>query len=164
LTTTTPTADLRNVDLSEADEFESGPPHEIFARLRAEAPVHRNRSREEADFWSVTRYEDVESVLRDSETFASGRPIAFMHDEKSILPVEVLQGMMVNQDPPRHTRSRKIVRSAFTPPAMQAFAPQIAALCEQLVDGIRRARRVRLRRRPGGHAAARGDHRSAGYP
>jgi linalool 8-monooxygenase len=128
--------DLSSVDLSEADEFESGPPHEIFARMRAEAPVHRNRSRDEADFWSLFRYEDVAAVLKDSETFASGKPIAFMHDEKSILPVEVLQGMMVNQDPPQHTHSRKIVRGSFTPKAMGEFEPKIAALCTQLVDEI----------------------------
>jgi linalool 8-monooxygenase len=135
-TTTTAELDLARVDLSEADEFESGPPRELFARMRAEAPVHRNRSRDEADFWSLFRYEDVATVVRDNETFASGKPIAFMHDEKSILPVEVLQGMMVNMDAPAHSRYRKIVRGAFSPKAMSQFEPAIAALCTELVDGI----------------------------
>ena len=136
MSTSTTELPLERVDLSEADEFETGPPHALFARMRAEAPVHRNRSRDEADFWSLFRHEDIGAVLKDSDTFASGRPIAFMHDEKSILPVEVLQGMMVNQDPPQHTKSRKIVRASFTPKAMKEFEPAIAALCTELVDGI----------------------------
>ena len=128
--------DLDRVDLSEADEFESGPPHEIFRRLRAEPGLHRNRSREEADFWSVVRYDDINAVVKDPETFSSARPIAFMHDEKSILPIEVLQGMMINMDPPAHSRYRKLVQRAFTPAAMAGFEPQLQALCTRLVDDV----------------------------
>jgi cytochrome P450 len=133
---TTTAIDVSTIDLSDADEFESGPPYELFAKLRAQAPVHRNRSKVESDFWSVTRYEDVVAVTRDTETFASGRPIAFMHDERSIVPIPVLQGMMVNMDPPKHTRYRKIVQASFTPRAINAFEPQIAAVCSELVDNI----------------------------
>jgi linalool 8-monooxygenase len=128
--------DLDQVDLSEADHFESGPPHEIFKRLRAEPGLHRNRSRGEADFWSLTRYDDINVVVKDHETFSSARPIAFMHDEKSIIPIEVLQGMMINMDPPVHSRSRKIVARAFTPAAMAAYEPQLKALCAELVDNV----------------------------
>jgi cytochrome P450 len=128
--------DLSRLDLSEADEFESGPPHEIFTRMRADAPVHLNRSQEEAQFWNVTRHADVMAVTADEVTFSSASPIAFMHDEKSILPVEVLQGMMINMDPPKHSRYRKIVRAAFTPKAMAEFGPRIQSLCTELVDNI----------------------------
>jgi cytochrome P450 len=131
-----PDIDLSRLDLSEADEFESGPPHEIFTRMRADAPMHLNRSREEADFWNITRHADVMAVTGDEVTFSSASPIAFMHDEKSILPVEVLQGMMINMDPPKHSRYRKIVRAAFTPKAMAEFGPRIQALCTELVDNI----------------------------
>ena len=121
--------DLDRIDLSEADHFENGPPHEIFRRLRAESGLHRNRSREEADFWSLVRYDEINQVVKDPETFSSARPIAFMHDEKSIIPIEVLQGMMINMDPPAHSRYRKIVARAFTPAAMASYVPQLQALC-----------------------------------
>ena len=136
LSSTTIEIDLSHVDLSEADEFEAGPPHEIFKRLRAEAPVHRNHSREEADFWSITRHADVIAVTADEVTYSSASPIAFMHDEKSIIPIPVLQGMMVNMDPPKHSRYRKVVRASFTPKAMGRFEPTIRALCTELVDNI----------------------------
>jgi cytochrome P450 len=136
VTTTSAGVELDQIDLSDADDFESGPPHRLFEQLRAQAPVHLNRSKVERDFWSVTRYEDVMAVTQDNVTFASGRPIAFMHDENSILPIPVLQGMMINKDAPDHSRYRKVVRAAFTPGAMQAFAPQIQALCTELVDGV----------------------------
>jgi linalool 8-monooxygenase len=136
LSSTTIDIDLSRVDLSEADEFEAGPPHEIFKRMRADAPVHFNHSRDEADFWSITRHADVMAVTGDEVTFSSASPIAFMHDEKSIIPIEVLQGMMVNMDPPKHSRYRKVVRASFTPKAMAQFEPTIRALCTELVDNI----------------------------
>jgi cytochrome P450 len=136
VSSTTVEIDLSRVDLSDADEFEAGPPYEIFARMRDEAPVHLNRSREEADFWSVTRHADVIAVTADEVTFSSASPIAFMHDEKSIIPIPVLQGMMVNMDPPKHSRYRKVVRAAFTPKAMAQFEPTLRALCTELVDNI----------------------------
>ncbi|MGE4427996.1 MAG: cytochrome P450, partial [Solirubrobacteraceae bacterium] len=135
-TTISATTDLESIDLSEADEFEAGPPHAILTRLREEAPVHLNRSRDEAPFWNITRHADVMAVTADERTFSSASPIAFMHDEKSILPVEVLQGMMINMDPPKHSRYRKIVRAAFTPKAMAHFGTQIQDLCTELVDGV----------------------------
>lgn len=128
--------DIDTIDLSEADEFEHGPPHHLFQVLRDHAPVHRNRSRDEADFWNVTRHADVMAVTADEVTFSSASPIAFMHDEKSIIPIEVLQGMMINMDPPKHSRYRKVVRSAFTPKAMAEFGPAIETLCTELVDDI----------------------------
>jgi len=135
-TITAQDVDIDTIDLSEADEFEHGPPHHLFQRLRDDAPVHHNRSRDEADFWNVTRHADVMAVTADEVTFSSASPIAFMHDEKSILPVEVLQGMMINMDPPKHSRYRKVVRAAFTPKAMAEFDPAIEKLCTELVDDI----------------------------
>lgn len=53
---------LGGFDLSDQDRFTDGFPHEVFARLRKEAPVLRHppgRTRDGEDFWVLSRYDDV---------------------------------------------------------------------------------------------------------
>lgn len=128
--------DLNRVDLSEADEFVAGPPHHIFSQMRADGPVHRNHSQHEGDFWSVVSHAEINTVLRDSETYSSARPMAFMHEENPIIPVEVLQSMLLNMDAPNHTRYRKIVRGFFSPGVMAQHEDLVARHCREIVDGI----------------------------
>jgi cholest-4-en-3-one 26-monooxygenase len=57
-----PDIDLNKVDLMNEDLFEEGPPHELFARLRTEAPVIAMHSEEAGDYWSVTKAADISEV------------------------------------------------------------------------------------------------------
>ncbi len=67
--------DLQQVLVTERELWAQGPPHELFARLRAECPVHWTSRLtdypDEAGFWSVTRAEDVHTVSRDWRTYSS---------------------------------------------------------------------------------------------
>ncbi|MFM9126602.1 MAG: cytochrome P450, partial [Solirubrobacterales bacterium] len=65
---------LEEIDLGDMSLWEQGPPHEIFDRLRAEAPVHWSPMAtwpEEPGFWSITRPEDIHAISRDWETYSS---------------------------------------------------------------------------------------------
>jgi cytochrome P450 len=88
-------------------------------------PVHRC-DEFQPPFYTISRYEDVESTLRDIETFSSqhGQGPRFTQP----------QGMLC--DPPQHTYMRKLVQQAFTPRAMDALRPQVEALTQQLIDDI----------------------------
>ena len=70
-------SDLENVLLTPRELWREGPPHELFASLRRECPVHRTERfiefPEEPGFWSVTTAEDVLAVSRDWRTFSSER-------------------------------------------------------------------------------------------
>ncbi|MDA0979521.1 MAG: cytochrome P450, partial [Proteobacteria bacterium] len=94
-------------------------------QLLEQCPVHRC---DEFDppFYTLSRYADVESALRDIQTYSShyGQGPRFTEP----------QGMLC--DPPRHTYIRSIVQQAFTPPAMRALEPRIASLTDQLLDKI----------------------------
>ena len=61
--------DLDEVLVTESPLWEDGPPHELFARLRGECPVHWTKRitefPEEAGFWSITTADDVLAVSRD---------------------------------------------------------------------------------------------------
>jgi cholest-4-en-3-one 26-monooxygenase len=109
---------LATIDLTNQDAFVNGVPHEWFATLRREAPIFWHPEPDGGPgFWCVTRYDDVVTVNRDNQTFSSARGAVFMWD----LPPDGLEQqrlMMLNMDPPMHTRYRRLVNKGFTPRMM----------------------------------------------
>ena len=103
-------------------------PYPIYRRLRAEAPLYYN---ERYDFFAISLAEDVERVLADHGTFISGRG-AFLDFIRANL--EMPPGMFIFEDPPSHTRHRKLLSRVFTPRRMAELEPQIRAYCARSLD------------------------------
>jgi cytochrome P450 len=80
---------------------------------------------------SVFRYEDIQGVLRDHETFSNVFPRPSAVTE--VLGEEPPPSML-GSDPPRHTRLRSLVSSAFTPRIVQRLEPRMIEVANQLVD------------------------------
>jgi cytochrome P450 len=118
MTTISPDLDLGDLSL-----WADGPPHEVFAHLRREHPVHwspLNGFPNERGFWSITRYEDVAAVGRDHSTFSSEEGGIIAVDKVWDIPgvpssLELTRKMLIAQDPPRHDRLKALVQAAFTP-------------------------------------------------
>lgn len=93
--------------------------------LLRECPVHRC---EEFDppFYTLSRYADVESALRNIELFSS----QYGQGPRFSEPV----GMLC--DPPQHTHLRSIVQSAFSPRKMLALQAITQQITTQLMDEI----------------------------
>jgi len=109
--------DLTDVDLSDPTWFAQGPPHALFARMRAEAPLHWNVSRHHPDipnFWSVTRAADIEMVSKQPHLFSSYNRGILMGDN-AIAPLDLMRNLVIYKDPPEHTRYRKLIQLAFMP-------------------------------------------------
>ncbi|HEU5024349.1 MAG TPA: cytochrome P450 [Spirillospora sp.] len=129
--TTTP-----EIDLVEPGAYErGGVPHEQLAWLREHDPVHRHHGdpeRGNPPFWAVTRHADVVRVSRHPEIFSSYERLA-LFDEPPEDHLALQRLMMLNQDPPEHTRKRGIVNRGFTPRAIGALADHIREICGRLV-------------------------------
>ncbi len=108
----------------------SGPPHEFFDRLRRDEPVHWHASTRYAPgFWVCTRYADVIAIERDVKTFSSAQGGALLDDQ-----TEGTELMMLNQDPPQHTRLRNLVARGFTPKVIKQMEPHIREAAKVIVD------------------------------
>jgi cytochrome P450 len=127
--------DLDQVDLMDEDLFEDGPPHELFARMRAHAPVRWNQMRDGDGFWSVTKAADIAAISKDPTTFSSERRGVFVK-ENMPMPLDVLNQVILGMDPPRHTKYRGIVQKAFTPRIIALQEDQIRARVVRLIDDI----------------------------
>jgi linalool 8-monooxygenase len=127
--------DLATVDLTDADLFLDGPPHELFARMRAEAPVRWNPMADGDGFWSVTKAADIAAVSKDPATFSSERNGVFIR-EGMPMPLEILNQVILGMDPPRHVKYRTIVQKAFTPRIVAQQEGHIRARVTRLIDDI----------------------------
>jgi len=113
------------LDLTDPDLYARRIPHEEFAALRRAAPVHWNPQPSDMGFhddgfWAVTRHKDVIAISRDSDTFSSyenGAIVRFPSGNTRD-QVELQRVIMLNTDPPHHTKIRGIVSRGFTPRAI----------------------------------------------
>ncbi len=83
-------------------------PYPYYSYMRRHAPVYWIES---LQAWAVSRYADVDAATRDPKTFSSSGFIATIFGDLNPVP-EV--SWMLDLDPPKHTRLRKLVNKAFT--------------------------------------------------
>jgi cytochrome P450 len=108
----------------------------VFAELRANRPISWHRpvnnglfeDPNDQGFWAVVRHADLVEVTRRPGDFLSGEGIMFESMPKELL--DAGQGFIA-MDPPRHTKIRRLVASAFTP-------KQLARIDDHIVDNARR--------------------------
>jgi cholest-4-en-3-one 26-monooxygenase len=134
-TTSPAEVELASVDLTDASWFAEGPPHELFARLRAEDPVHRNPLPDGTHCWSVTRHADVSAISRDTETFSSHRAGIFLHPDQ-VVPLALTQNLLLYKDPPEHTKYRLILQKAFTPHTVAALEDAVRTRVTKTIDKV----------------------------
>jgi cytochrome P450 len=117
--------------------YESGPPLEALRRLRAERPVvwvdepALHGFPAGPGFWLVLRHAEVERVLRDPATFSSWLGATQVRDAADL---DWVRRMMLNMDPPDHSRLRRLLTRSFTPRAVTALTASIEATAARLVD------------------------------
>jgi cytochrome P450 len=125
-----------DVDLSDPDTFVKGIPHDALSVLRREAPVYRHPGGGTgSDFWAVTRYEDVSRINKDNILFSSHRRTALIMDQEDDTLAQQ-QLMMLNMDPPMHTRYRLLVNKGFTPRMVGQLEAQARLLTNQILDAV----------------------------
>ncbi|MEU1286021.1 cytochrome P450 [Kitasatospora sp. NPDC005856] len=110
-------------------------PYGGYARLRADAPVHRVVGPDGLPFWLVTRYPDVRQALADPR-LALDKAHATPGNYRGFALPPALDANLLNMDPPDHTRIRRLVSQAFTPRRVAALREPIERVAEQLLDAI----------------------------
>ena len=120
-----------HADLGSHDSFAGGAPYNTFARLRHEAPCHWSDFEGGAGYWSITRHEDIDRMIRDTETFTSAQGIR-MEDQT---PEEYLARRTFQEvDGAEHRKVRMKVAKAFSPRVVAGFEDQIRDLCGPILD------------------------------
>ena len=125
---------LSDIDLLE-DTWAVAVPHDQFDFLRVEAPVFWHEHPESEGFWAVTRYDDVRAVSRDHQTFSAELGSTFVMDQTEEA-LEMIRMTILNMDPPKHSRYRRLVSAGFTPRMINQLIEAIQAKAEGIVANI----------------------------
>jgi cytochrome P450 len=118
-------------------------PYPTYARIREESPVFYDST------WRLTfvaQHADVSAILKDRQRF--GRDFRHRMDPEEVDPelyrriyppewptwTEYIRESFIDLEPPRHTRLRKLVSTAFTRRSSEAFRPRIEKAADALLD------------------------------
>lgn len=110
----------------------------LFARLRAEDPVHYCPASEFGPYWSITRHADVMQIEALAHIFSSSYTlggITILGDGKPIWGDDLIP-MFIAMDRPEHSGQRRTVAPAFTPSEMERLGPSVRARTAALIDAL----------------------------
>lgn len=112
-------------------------PWPFYRALLRDAPVYKP---DNYPFYIVSRYEDVQTVLRDPETYSSNWYHAVSNPHPEV--AEILgrgcprKDVLVTADPPNHRRYRRLVDKVFTPGRVRAMEAYMDRLITDLIDAF----------------------------
>jgi cytochrome P450 len=125
--------------------YTEGVPFGALARLRRDSPVVWVDEipvlgwPAGPGFWLVLRHGDVESVMRQPQLFSSWLGATQIRDPVTPAALGYVRAMMLNMDPPAHSRLRTLLARSFTPRAVARLDERIRgharALCERAFAG-----------------------------
>jgi cytochrome P450 len=118
--------------LSDLDVFDKGAPWELFAELRAKSPVHwTDETDGGSGFWSVMKYHDIVSVLRNPDTFTSSH---FTNLEELEPDQEEARRSLIDTDGVRHRALRRLLQGQFTPQNVAKYETFLRGLTATTLD------------------------------
>ncbi|MCT4352911.1 cytochrome P450 [Streptomyces sp. Je 1-79] len=133
-------------DATDPDLLQSRIPFPEFASLRQTAPVwwcpqpRGITGFDDEGYWAVTRHADVKYVSTHPELFSSTENTAVIRFNEHITrdQIEVQKLIMLNMDPPEHTRVRQIVQRGFTPRAIRTLENALRERARAIVEEAKR--------------------------
>jgi len=123
------------LDFVDPDTFRDGIPFTALRELRDTEPVSFRAHAGERGYWFLTRHDDVSSVLVDARAYSSWRGTTSMMDPPAER-LEFARRILVNMDPPAHTRYRRLITQSVASRAVERLTPRLEELSRRTVDGI----------------------------
>ncbi|MGB7998633.1 MAG: cytochrome P450 [Anaerobacillus sp.] len=130
---------MQSVDAVYKSNFKEGA-YPFYDHLRQNNPISPLSSSDDGNTtWLVTKYDDVQDLLK-RPSFIKDQSKLFSksaRSEEEPLETKIFHHMMLDVDPPDHTRLRKLVQPSFNPKSIQQLAPRINAIADQLIDEMK---------------------------
>jgi len=125
-------------ELASWGTFDVNDPFPLFAQVRELGAVHRVTLADGHDAWLVVGYEEAMVALND-QRLSKNMHAALAKGSGVVaegLPGPEFARHMLTVDPPDHTRLRRLVSAAFSPSRVDAMAPRIQTIIDDLLDDI----------------------------
>ncbi len=126
---------LTEVNIYSPDVYTERLPHDVSSCSGARPRCTGTGKPNGPGFWALTKYDDIVTVSQDSATFSSARAGTNIDD----LPPDALamiQTLMLNMDPPKHTLYRRLVATGFTPAMIRKLEPHVRDITTRIIDEV----------------------------
>src|ERR1700730_18049596 len=107
-------------------------PYPTYLALREHEPVKLMPN----GAYFLTRYDDLVTAYKNTKVFSSDKKREFLPKYGASLLYEHHTTSLVFNDPPAHTRVRRLIMGALSPRAIAEMEPDLIALVDRLLDGI----------------------------
>ena len=107
-------------------------PYPTYRALRENEPVKRMPN----GSYFLTRYDDLVSAYKATKIFSSDKKKEFLPKYGDSLLYEHHTTSLVFNDPPAHTRVRRLIMGALSPRAIAEMEPDLIRLVDRLLDGL----------------------------
>ena len=119
-------------------------PFPYYQRLREHEPVCRMPG---TGFYVLTRYEDLRTILRDTEAYSNTLDLADLSGDRARRLGALFNERLAEKgwahvptlhqsDPPEHTRYRRLLNKVFSPGRVRQMVPAVERICDQLIDAF----------------------------
>ena len=119
------------LDITDPEIYQSGIPHETFARLRQQSPVAKLEY-DGKPYWAVTRYRDLLTVTRDAFTYSSAKDFVNLWDLTD--EAKEVRRSIIETDPPAHVRLRRLGMPAFTGHRVRSYEDATRAITVEILQ------------------------------
>lgn len=128
-------------DFTDPDVLLNGMPVTEFAELRKTAPVWWNEQPshsnifDDGGYWVISKHQHIKEISRDNDVWSTNAKGAVMRLPDGITgdQLDLTKALLINHDPPEHTRLRKLVSRLFTPKSVGALEAKLAASAREIV-------------------------------
>jgi cholest-4-en-3-one 26-monooxygenase len=129
---------LDSIDIVNPDLYvQRGYPHEEWALMRREAPIHYYQRPDVDSFWALTRHADIINVSRQPGLFKSIQLLfVTVIEPGSPQPDEAILRQLLNMNPPEHAAYRGVVNKRFTPRSVQQLTSGIERITTEVLDEL----------------------------
>ena len=126
---------MATIDLFERSNYVEQVPFDWFDELRKAEQAFWQEEPDGPGFWCFTRHAEVVEINRDWERFSSAKGGTMVpHMDEEALAMQ--QQMMLNMDPPLHTRYRLLINKGFTPRMVKQLDDSMRDRATRIVDAI----------------------------
>src|SRR6201985_2626204 len=115
-------------------------PYPTYRALREHEPVKQMPN----GSWFLTRYDDLITAYKNTKAFSSNKKREFAPKYGDSLLFEHHTTSLVFNDPPAHTRVRRLIIGALSPRAIAEMEPYLVGLVDRLLDRMAEKREIEL--------------------
>ena len=126
---------LDEIDVSQPILLQQDRWQPYFERLRAEDPIHYCKESLFGPYWSITKFNDIMEVEKDTVRFSSDKDITIFDGADSDSERRETP-MFIAMDPPKHDEQRKVVQPVVAPRNLSKLEPLIRSRVVEILDSL----------------------------